>query len=117
MANTRWRDFADVYLLSRRHPQAGGELVDAIRRVAGHRQVMLSPLTSSLAGYPALAQSRWAAWRRRQSLDEFLPEDFAEVLDAVATFADPCLDEVAQPRTWDPAVGRWVPDSSQRSER
>ncbi len=35
--NTRWRDFADVYRLSRRHPLAGADLSDSVRRVARHR--------------------------------------------------------------------------------
>jgi hypothetical protein len=37
--NTRWRDFADVYLLSRRHPLIGADLTDSVRQVARHRQV------------------------------------------------------------------------------
>lgn len=116
LANTRWRDFADVYLLSRIHPQDGAELVGAITRVARHRQVTLSALAVSLDGYPAMVQARWAAWRRRQSLDELLPEDFAEVLDAVAAFADPCLDEAAGSCAWDAAAGRWLPDLSRPTD-
>lgn len=107
-ANTRWRDFADVYLLSRAHGQDGSELVTAITRVARHRQVALGPLTTSLAGFPRLAQSRWSAWRRRQLLDGLLPEDFAEVLDAVTVFADPCLRADVDPGVWDATVRRWT---------
>jgi predicted nucleotidyltransferase component of viral defense system len=33
-ANTRWRDFADIYLLSRHLPVAGSDLVEATLRVA-----------------------------------------------------------------------------------
>jgi hypothetical protein len=109
LANTRWRDFADVYLLSRTHGQDGRELVTAITRVAGHRQFTLGPLTTSLAGFPGLAQSRWAAWRRRQLLDGLLPEDFAEVLDAVTAIADPCLRADSDPGAWDATVRRWIP--------
>lgn len=105
-----------VYLLSRAHGQDGGELVTAIARVAEHRQVPLSPLATSLAGYPRLAQSRWAAWRRRQLLDGMLPEDFAEVLDAVTAFADPCLRADVASGVWDATARRWtsvgeLPDS------
>jgi hypothetical protein len=108
VANTRWRDFADVYLLSRTHGQDGGELVTAITRVARHRQVALGPLTTSLDGFSRLAQSRWVAWRRRQLLDELLPEDFAEVLDAVTVFADPCLRADVDPGVWDATAQRWT---------
>ncbi len=49
--NTRWRDFADVYLLSARHRIAGADLDRAVSEVAGHRHVELSPLAEALAGY------------------------------------------------------------------
>jgi hypothetical protein len=63
-----------------------------------------------------LAQSRWAAWRRRQLLDELLPEDFAEVLDAVTVFADPCLHAAAAaPGAWDATARRWMPGSESRA--
>jgi hypothetical protein len=114
LANTRWRDFADVYLLSRAHDADGGELVTAITRVAGHRQVTLGPLTTSLAGFPGLAQSRWAAWRRRQLLDGLLPGDFADVLDAVTAFADPCLRADSDPGVWDATARRWIPGGEPR---
>lgn len=109
LANTRWRDFADVYLLSRAHDADGAELVTAITLVAEHRQVTLGPLMTSLAGFPGLAQSRWAAWRRRQLLDGLLPGDFADVLDAVTAFADPCLRADAALGAWDATAQRWTP--------
>lgn len=109
LANTRWRDFADVYLLSRTHDADGVQLATGITRVAEHRQVTLSPLATALAGFPRLAQSRWAAWRRRQLLDGMLPEDFAEVLNAVTAFADPCLRADSDPGVWDATAQRWTP--------
>jgi len=114
LANTRWRDFADVYLLSRAHDADGAELVTAITTVAEHRQAGSVSLATSLAGFAGLAQSRWAAWRRRQLLDGLLPEDFAEVLDAVTAFADPCLRPDAVPGVWDATAGRWTPGGEHR---
>lgn len=49
-ANTRWRDFADIYSLSRRHDVNGDELTAAVQRVADHRQVHLAPLSKVLDG-------------------------------------------------------------------
>jgi Nucleotidyl transferase AbiEii toxin, Type IV TA system len=43
--NTRWRDFADIYPLSRRHGQAGADLASSLRQVAHHRHVALLPLS------------------------------------------------------------------------
>lgn len=64
-ANTRWRDFVDVYLLSGRHAVDSNELRASLERVAAHRAVQLLPLTEVLAGYGTLAQAKWAAWRRK----------------------------------------------------
>ena len=105
--NTRWRDFADVYLLSRRHSLAGAELTESVRQVARHRQVELVPLTRVLDGYAEIGQTRWAAWRRKQQMEDRLPDKFAEVVSAVVTFADPVVTETAVGLAWDPASGVW----------
>jgi predicted nucleotidyltransferase component of viral defense system len=105
--NTRWRDFADIYMLSRRHTIDGTELVRSTRRVAEHRQVQLLPLVEVLASYGEIGQQRWAAWRRRQKLEDRLPEQFQDVLTAVIDFADPAIIGTAEGRTWDPIAGGW----------
>lgn len=111
--NTRWRDFADIYLLSRRHPLAGADLTDCVRQVAQHRQVELVPLARVLDSYGEIGQARWAAWRRKQQLEDRLPDQFAEVVSAVVTFADPVVTDTAAALAWDPASGMWssVPGS------
>ena len=88
-ASTRWRDFADLFML------VPGDLVDdeiigALRAVAKYRGVPLQPLGKVLDGMPNEAQARWATWRERQGAQDRVPEDFAIVLDA--------LDERTQ--TW-----------------
>ncbi|MQA83912.1 MAG: nucleotidyl transferase AbiEii/AbiGii toxin family protein [Streptosporangiales bacterium] len=64
-ANTRWRDFADLYLLAGRHDVRGQDLRSAIVKVAAYRQV--------------------TAPRTRAGT----PEPFADLLDRVITFVDP----------------------------
>jgi hypothetical protein len=105
--NTRWRDFADVYLLSRRHPVDGTELVDAIQGVARHQGVELVSLARILDGYGDIGQARWTAWKRKQRLEDRLPEQFAKVVSAVVAFADPAITDAAQGLRWDPSVGAW----------
>ena len=107
-ANTRWRDFADLYLLIGRHRIDGDQLQRALSTVAAYRQVASAPLAEVLDGYAALAQPRWLAWRRKQHLVDRLPQSFAEVLVAVVTFADPALDGTVDGRRWDPATGTWT---------
>jgi len=105
--NTRWRDFADIYLLSRRHSLAGSDLAASVHQVARHRQVELVPLARVLDGYGEMGQARWAAWRRKQQLEDRLPDRFAEVVSAVVTFADLIIADPAADLVWDPARGTW----------
>jgi hypothetical protein len=105
-ANTRWRDFGDVWTLSRRHPIAGADLQRAIREVADGRGAVLAPLTEVLDGYAELAQPRWTAWRRRGGSDQ-LPEQFGTVLDTVVKFAEPPLLGQVNSMTWTPGTGTW----------
>ena len=106
-ANTRWRDFADVWTLTRRQEVGGDVLGAALRVVAAHRGATLEPLLPALDGYPGMAQARWAAWRRRQNLPVPVPEQFADVLEDVAGFADAPLTGAADGLRWDPAAARW----------
>lgn len=109
--NTRWRDFADVYLLAARHGINGDELAAAMAAVADHRSTELRPLLPELDGFPELAQRKWAAWVRKQRLDDRLPQSFEQTLSAVAAFADPVLAGNAAGLDWDPHVQRWQPSA------
>lgn len=104
--NTRWRDFGDVWTLSRVHPIDGRQLHSAITAVADHRGVHLSPLRIILDGYPTLAQAKWAAWRRKQKLDA-LPADFTTLLADYVAFADPALVGEVTGQRWHPSAAAW----------
>lgn len=108
--NTRWRDFADIYLLCRAQPVDGHLLHDALTMVAGHRRVALAPLVVVLAGYADVpgVLGKWAAWRRKQQLDDRLPEPFADVLEQVFAFADPAITGAASDAGWRPQHLAWV---------
>lgn len=106
-ANTRWRDFADVYLLAGRHDVSGDELGEAVRLVAGHRGTPLASLTRVLDGYADLAQPRWVTWRRKHRLDDTLPQRFGTVLERVYALADPVLTGTAGGRTWVASSSAW----------
>ncbi len=65
-ASTRWRDFADLFVLvAGALPEA--EVIEAVRAVASHRGVSLQPLAEALAGMPPEAQRPWAIWRAARS--------------------------------------------------
>jgi hypothetical protein len=81
-ASTRWRDFADLFMLVP-GDLVESEIVEALRAVAKYRGVPLQPLGKVLEGMPKEAQTRWATWRERQGAQERVPEDFATMLDAL----------------------------------
>lgn len=104
--NTRWRDFADVYLLTGKHTLRAAEVCQALRHVATHRAVALAPLSIALRGFESIAATRWTAWVRKQGLSDRLPMDFGLVLVAIISFADPLMSEVFE-GVWDPAARAW----------
>jgi hypothetical protein len=106
--NTRWRDYADIYLLSSAHAVVGSALHESLAQVSEARGVQRRSLSSSTVGYPALAQSKWAAWVRKQGLQDRVALDFAALLAHVVLFADPILEGLVAEFTWQPSVHRWL---------
>jgi len=86
---------------------AGTDLAGSLRQVARHRRVELVPLARVLDGYGEIGQARWAAWRRKQQLEDRLPDQFGEVVSAVVAFADLVIADTAADFAWDPASGVW----------
>lgn len=112
---TRWRDFADIYALSARHPVRGYELIGSIERVAEFRGTAPRPLADVLRNWQRTPPSAWATWRRNQLLGG-VPQDFAEVLARVIAFADPALTREAVHATWDPLNRSWNTDHPTESK-
>lgn len=106
LANTRWRDFGDVWSLSRNHAVNADDVIRAIDEVAHHRKATLNPLADVLDGFAPLAQTRWPRWLRGSG-SLHLPADIAPVLDDVIAFADPVLTGQAAGLTWDPTKSIW----------
>lgn len=107
-ANTRWRDFVDIYVLTRRYAINAQTLMSSMQRVAQFRNAELVSLRTALDGYAAIAQSRWRAWLRKQRLDGTAPTDFSMVLEHVTLFADGLIGGGVDQRNWDPVQGRWT---------
>lgn len=108
-ANTRWRDFADLLIISRSQTFTAAELHAAMAEVAAYRGVPRAALRSHLADLPAQAQSKWAIWRRKQALADQLPTGFAEVLDEIADFVDLILDQALdEDQVWNHHRRSWI---------
>ncbi|GAA2184224.1 nucleotidyl transferase AbiEii/AbiGii toxin family protein [Brooklawnia cerclae] len=106
LANTRWRDFADVYALTHLHEVDAGEFRASVETVAEYRKVALTTLLPALAPMGEQSQQKYRAWRTRSHREDELPEVFAEVLAAVAGFADPVLSS-SVPGRWNPVATSW----------
>jgi len=106
--NTRWRDYADVYRLSRAHSIEGRVLAESLGAVAEARLATPRTLAAATAGFALLAQSQWAAWVRKQKLTDQVPLDFALVVSAVVAFVDPVLDGRAAELVWEPLGSQWA---------
>jgi hypothetical protein len=106
--NTRWRDFVDVAMLSRQQAIGGDDLIVSLNAVASHRRVQLVTLAESLDGFAALAEGRWATWRRKHALGDRTPSAFADLLSEVGVFADPALSGNVAGLRWEPGRRAWI---------
>ena len=110
-ANTRMKDFFDLWFLSRKFPFEGELLKDAITRTFARREMPL-PIAVPVALTPefaALKAATWAVFVRRNAL---APVEMAATLDAIRVFAWPVLEVAAKAMAfsanWTPAKG-WLP--------
>lgn len=107
-ATTRERDFADVVLLTRRHPVSAAELLTALQATATHRQSTLRPLAGLSGQLGDARQSSWTAYLARSGLAGLLPAGYAEAIAEVARFADPVLTGAVTSAAWDPVEKTWT---------
>lgn len=91
IANTRMKDFYDVWFLTRRFQLDGPTLRRALEATFACRQTQLpmwpDPLSDAFAN-DATKQTQWAAFIRRNSLTG-LPGQFAEVVVAIRSQLQP----------------------------
>lgn len=87
ITSTRWRDYVDIVGLARNglDPDL---LLESARAVARYRQVDLRPVESSLVGYGAQSQVKWAAWRRKEKLEDVCAPDLDEQMSEVIAVLD-----------------------------
>jgi hypothetical protein len=108
-ANTRWRDFGDVYTITGRYAFRADEVQRTLRTVAQHRRIDLAGFDEAFHGYAELAQPEWTSWRQKLQLNGSLPANFRDALDALVAFADPILaGSFGDSAAWDPAKRIWT---------
>lgn len=88
VTSTRWRDYVDIVQLAGNGFDPD-DLLRSARAVARYRGVTLEPVGPHLAGYGAIGQTKWAAWRRKERLDAVCEANLDDQVAKVAAFLDP----------------------------
>jgi predicted nucleotidyltransferase component of viral defense system len=107
-ANSRVRDFLDIWLLSRQFEFSGNALLRAVRATftARHTVIGDNPACFTDAfGEDETRRITWAKFLSRSQI-EGAPAEFLEVVRDVAAFAEPLLEAVADDL---PFEVRWLP--------
>jgi hypothetical protein len=106
--STRDRDFADLWVTSRRHRLDAAELRGHILAVSAHGQQPVIPMADALANIPDRQQPYTAMVARMSSLSP-PPQRWSDLIDGVIRFADPLLTNTSASLShWDPATLAWV---------
>ncbi|MDZ4655204.1 MAG: nucleotidyl transferase AbiEii/AbiGii toxin family protein [Coriobacteriia bacterium] len=119
LANSRMKDYHDIWMLSRTLEFDGQDLADAIRATFQRRDTELpsetpAELTREYTGQPETSRM-WDTYRKGFSASACdLPEDLQDVADAIAMFVMPAAIAAASGaafgKTWTPTSG-WAQES------
>lgn len=109
LANTRHKDYYDVWMLSKTHSFDGNDLVDAVVRTfeAQEREIPLAPLVGLTEDFVDEQSLAWKTFLKR--IDHRDKLDLETVVTDLAVFAHP-ITEAARlgeqlDMNWDPEVG------------
>jgi predicted nucleotidyltransferase component of viral defense system len=109
MANSRMRDFFDIYELARQREFDGATLASAIRETFARRRTPLGPdLPTALTpafGADSDKQAQWRAFIRKTRLID-VPQELSTVTEGIAGFVGPILAALRAGRS---VAGRWPP--------
>lgn len=97
-ANTRVRDYVDVYTLVARNDPDRDAVRTALGATTAHRGVEVRRLSEVIGELAERRDGAYRAFRRRLGGDgDGLPETFAEVVAVVVEFADSLVDGPPSP--------------------
>lgn len=100
ITSTRWRDYVDIVQLARQGIDTE-ELLRSAQAVARYRGVTLEPIAPYVVGYGRVGQAKWAAWRRKERLEEACEADLDKQMTLVVSYLDPVFShgDAPPPRT------------------
>ncbi|MGH8882188.1 MAG: nucleotidyl transferase AbiEii/AbiGii toxin family protein [Stackebrandtia sp.] len=93
ITSTRWRDYIDIVQLAEVHPVDAQQLLVSAPAVARYRKVELGPIARAVVGYGETGQARWAAWRRKEQLEEISEANLDDQMVKVAAVLDPVFSK------------------------
>ncbi len=102
LANSRMKDFYDIWLLARQFDFEGTALSEAIAKTFEHRgtSVPSAPMCLSTAfSRDSAKQVQWRAFRRKSRLDE-APQELEDLIDAIEPFVGPITRDLAAGRSF-----------------
>ena len=107
-ANTRVRDYADVWTLTGKHSIDGRLLLAALISTSTHRGVALLPLSGVLNDLATVRDRAYRAYRRGLGpTGAALPDTFSLVVAHVIDFFDPVLLNDGDHHVWNPVTRSW----------
>jgi len=112
-ANSRMKDFRDLYVLAVTTPFDGAVITQAVARTFERRGTSLSwESTVMTAGFARDAdrQSAWAGYLRKERIDS-VPSSFDAVMAVILEFVGPPFRAASEGspfrRRWDPTTRTW----------
>lgn len=107
-ANTRVRDYADLYTLTGKQAVSYKSVRSALDATTRHRGVDIQPLSAVIGDLVELRQQAYSAFRKRLGPDaDHLPDSFGDVVAAVVEFVDPLTDGDLR-EAWNPDIRKWI---------
>jgi hypothetical protein len=108
-ANTRVRDYADIYTLIGSHLVAHDVVRAALVATAAFRGTELVPLSASIDNIVALRHQAYVAYRASIGASgRHLPDDFGVVVADVVAFADGLSTAAPAGTAWNPQRRGWT---------
>jgi len=108
-ANTRVRDYADIFTLIGGRPIDQRAARDALLATAAFRGTVLVPLSFAVDNIAGLRRQTYLAYRRNLGqAAQALPAEFGEIVGAVTAFADGLVAAAPPGTVWSPQQWRWV---------
>lgn len=107
-ANTRMKDFADIYLITAKHSISMAKMRAALIKTAAYRESELMPLSEALVDIAQLRQTDWERFVEKTQLTGILPATLAETIAPIHQFLGPVIAGTHGNTSWDPESSTWV---------